>query len=208
MNNNNPSITGPTNNMKSWSGNQIDSVSNLANRKIYMEVGSTDTTVGPNVMKALQSQLANFGSSANTKYVQTSGQSHTFPTDFDSSGNNACGSATSPYVSNCQYDGAGAVLQWMYGSLNARNTGTLTGSTVSFDQTGSFGSSGMDTTGYLYVPKACQGGSTVCKLHVSLHGCLQSHSQIGSKYIDNTGYNKWAGKISSHRESRLGLSQC
>lgn len=180
--------------MNAWSVNQIDSVSNIKDRKIYLEVGSSDTTVGPNPMNALNSQLSNFAQSSNVKYDTRSGQAHTFPTDFDSSGDNACGSALSPYISNCGFDGAGAVLQQMYGALNTRNTGTLTGSVISFDQTGTYGASGLDTTGYLYVPKACQSGSTSCKVHVSLHGCLQSYGQIGSKYIDNTGYNKWAGK--------------
>lgn len=191
MYNNNPSITQPLANMKSWSGNQIDPTSNLASRRIYLQVGSADTTVGPNVMKALQSELSGFGGS--TTFVTTNGAAHTFPTDFSGAGDNACGSATSPYISNCGYDGAGAVLQWMYSTLQARNDGTLGGRTISFDQTGSFGAPGMATTGYLYVPAACASG-TQCKLHVALHGCLQSYGQIGSKFIDNTGYNKWAGK--------------
>jgi hypothetical protein len=55
-----------------------------------------------------------------------------FPTDFDGSGDNSCSQAASPYISNCGYDGAGAVLRWMYGELQARNTGTLSGSVVSF----------------------------------------------------------------------------
>ncbi|KFY14477.1 hypothetical protein V491_06038 [Pseudogymnoascus sp. VKM F-3775] len=183
MYNGNPSITTPTANMRSWSGNQIDAVANLQSRKIYMQVGPSDTTVGPNVMSQLKQQLANFGTSSNTVYVTTNGASHTFPTDYS-------------YIifeaSNCGYDGAGAVLQWMYGSLQARNTGTLSGSVVSFSQAGSYGASGMATTGYLYVPQACQSGSTVCKLHVALHGCLQSYGSVQSKFIDNTGYNKWA----------------
>lgn len=195
MNNNNPSITQPLANMKSWSGNQIDTTANLAQRKVYLQVGSSDTTVGPNPMHALQSQLSNFASSANMTFVTTSGAAHTFPTDFDGSGDNACGSALSPYISNCGYDGAGGVLKWLLGNLKARNTGTLSGQTVSFSQTGSYGASGMDTTGYLYIPAACQTGKTVCTLHVALHGCLQSYSQIGSKYIDNTGFNKWAGTL-------------
>lgn len=194
MNNNSPSITQPIANMKSWSGNQIDNVNNLKTRKIYLEVGNSDTTVGPNPMNQLNSQLSNFVTASNVKYDKRSGQAHTFPTDFDGTGDNACGSALSPYISNCGFDGAGAVLKQMYGSLTARNNGSPAGSTVSFDQTDSYGSSGMGTTGYLYVPKACQSGSTSCKLHVALHGCLQSYSQIGSKYIDNTGYTKWAGK--------------
>src|SRR5437763_9006951 len=104
MYNQSPSITTPTANMKSWSGNQIDSVGNLENRRIYMQVGSADTTVGPNVMSQLKAQLANFDASANTTYVTTSGAVHTFPTDFNGSGDNACSSSLSPYISNCGYD--------------------------------------------------------------------------------------------------------
>ncbi|KAL2859831.1 Alpha/Beta hydrolase protein [Aspergillus lucknowensis] len=192
MYNLNPSITTPTANIKSWSGNQIDTITNLKSRKIYMQAGSADTTVGPNVMAKLNIQLSNFGSASNLTYVSRSGAAHTFPTDFDAQGDNSCTSSSSPYVSNCGYDGAGAVLQWMYGTLNARNTGTLTGEVISFDQTSSYGANGMATTGYLYVPATCKDGSTICRLHVALHGCSQSYGQIGSKFITNTGYNKWA----------------
>ncbi|PKX89101.1 uncharacterized protein P174DRAFT_516263 [Aspergillus novofumigatus IBT 16806] len=182
----------PTANMESWSGNQIDPISNLKSRRIYMQVGLADTTVGPNVMGRLKSQLSNFGTSSYMTYITTSGAGHTFPTDFDASGGNHCSDSSSPYISNCGYDGAGAVLQWMYGALNARNMGPLTGDVIPYSQTSSYGANGMATTGYLYVPAACKDRSTVCKLHVALHGCLQSYGQIGSKFINNTGYNKWA----------------
>lgn len=144
-------------------------------------------------MNALKQQLSGFAPAANIAYVTRSGQAHTFPTDFNGAGDNACGLSLSPYISNCGYDGAGAVLQWMYGTLNARSSAAQ-GSVVSFSQTGSYGSAGLDKTGYLYVPKACADGSVVCKLHVALHGCLQSYSSIGKKYITNTGYNLWAGE--------------
>ena len=193
MYNGNPTITEPVANMKAWSGNQIATTENLAARKIYMWVGSADTTVGPNVMAQLKAQLANFDSAANTSYVTTSGASHTFPTDSDGEGDSTCGFSMSPYISNCNYDGAGAVLQWLYGNLKARGSGTSTGMTIAFAQTGCYGAAGMDTTGYLYVPKACAAGSsTVCKLHVALHGCLQSYSQVGNKFITNAGYTSWA----------------
>ncbi|KAB8231700.1 putative polyhydroxybutyrate depolymerase [Aspergillus alliaceus] len=187
-----PSIVAPTANMKSWSGKQIDDVANLQSRKIYMQVGSIDTTVGPGVMQQLRTQILAFANQSETAYITTPGASHTFPTDFDQSGNNPCGIASSPYISNCGYDGAGAVLQWIYGKLNARNSNKLDGQMISFEQRGSYGGPGMDNTGYLYVPKRCVDGSTVCKLHVALHGCLQSHDKIGTKFIDNTGYDKWA----------------
>ncbi|KAL8740926.1 MAG: hypothetical protein Q9190_006421 [Brigantiaea leucoxantha] len=193
MFNGHPSVAQSVDNMKAWSGKQIAPVSNLAARKIYMQVGSADSTVGPNVMAQLKAQLANFDDSANTTFVTTSGASHTFPTDFDGAGDSTCGISLSPYISNCKYDGAGAVLKWLYGSLNPRNAGTATGTTVSYAQTGSYGAQGLGTTGYLYVPESCTGNSsTVCKLHVAMHGCLQSYGQIGSKFITNTGYTMWA----------------
>jgi poly(3-hydroxybutyrate) depolymerase len=189
-----PAISTPVSNMRSWSGSQIDSTGNLASRRIYLWVGSSDTTVGPNVESQLRSELGNFDSSASVSSVVTSGAAHTFPTDFTASGDNSCSSAVSPYISNCSYDGAGAALTWMYGALNARNNGTLGGSVVAFDQSAFVASGqGMDVTGYLYVPAACAPGrATVCKLHVALHGCLQSYSNIQMQFVNNTGYNRWA----------------
>jgi hypothetical protein len=194
MYNQTPSITGPDANVKSWSGTaNEDSTANLASRKIYLWTGSADTTVGPNVMNQLKSQLSAYYTASNVSYITTSGAVHTFPTNFAGSGDNSCSSSVSPYISNCSYDGAGAVLQWMYGTLNAPNTGTLGGTVVSFNQASFIASgNGMDTTGYLYVPANCASGGTVCKVHVALHGCLQSHASIGSDFINNTGYNKWA----------------
>ena len=58
----------------------------------------------------------------------------------------------------------------------------------------------MDSQGYtltdapMFTPAACEGTSTVCRLHVVMHGCGQSASLIGSTYIENTGYTFWAGK--------------
>ncbi|KAL2840652.1 Alpha/Beta hydrolase protein [Aspergillus pseudodeflectus] len=192
MYNGKPSISTPISNMKNWSGSKIADVNVLDQRRVYMWVGSSDSTVGPNVMDQLQSQLTNFVDSANISYVKTSGAAHTFPTDFNGSGDNSCSSATSPYISNCNYDGAGANLRWLHGTLNAKNTGSLSGSIVPFDQTGSYGASGMGTVGYLYVPQSCKSGSIVCSLHVALHGCQQYYGKIGSKFVENTGYNKWA----------------
>lgn len=188
------SPTSAVNTMRSWSGNQIDATSNIARQKIYIFVGSSDTTVGPNVTDAVNAMYTSSGSfvaASNVKYDKLSGAGHTFPTDFSGSGDNSCSVTASPYISNCSYDGAGTVLQWIYGTLNARNNGTLTGTLLSFDQTQFITGNGMDTTGYVYVPAACASGAQ-CKLHVALHGCLQSYSNIGNSFTNNTGYNKWA----------------
>src|SRR5207237_7310603 len=163
-------------------------------KKIYIATGTSDTTVGPHVTDQLYKlyvTTGNFVSSANVRYDHTSNAAHTFPTDFNSTGNNACTTATYPYISNCGFDGAGATLQQMYGTLNARNTGTLGGSLIQFDQTAYIAGNGMDTTGWVYVPANCASGQA-CKLHVALHGCKQYQSLIGTKFVTNAGYNKWA----------------
>src|SRR3569832_1002287 len=179
--------------INNWSGNQIDAKANVANQKAFLWVGSSDTTVGPNPMNAVNTQYQNNGvTAANLQYVNQSGAAHTFPTDFDSTGNNSCGSAASPYISNCSYDGAKAVLTKFYGTLNARNNSPAAGNYIQFDQTPYTNSNpGMETTGWIYVPANCASGAQG-KLHVALHGCLQNYDTIGDKFVKNTGYTRWA----------------
>jgi len=190
-----PSVTQSIANMKSWSGNRIDAVGNIANQRIYLFTGTNDTTVGPHVtdqVYQLYVGTGHFVSAANAKYDNSNSAVHTFPTDFDASGDNACNLSISPYISNCHFDGAGAALQWIHGPLNPRNDGTLGGSLVPFDQTEFIAAGrGMDAAGWLYVPASCAGGRP-CRLHVALHGCLQGHSSIGADFLNNTGYNRWA----------------
>ena len=186
-------LTNMQNSMNSYStSGAIDNKSNIANQKVYLFVGTSDTTVGQNPVTALKTQYTNNGvTAANMEHVVRSGASHTFPTDFDSTGNNGCGSAASPYISNCSYDGAKAVLQKFYGTLNARNNAPAAGNYIEFNQTEFTSNPGMAATGWLYVPANCASGSQ-CKVHVALHGCQQSTDKIGDKFVKNTGYTRWA----------------
>ena len=179
--------------INNWSGTANDSKSLVAGQKIYLFVGTSDYTVGPNPMNAVQTQYANNGvPAANLSYTQRSGTAHTFPTDFDSTGNNSCSSTASPYISNCGYDGAKAALSYFYGTLSARNDAPAAANYIQFDQTPYTANNlGMDSTGWVYVPASCTGG-TQCKLHVALHGCAQTQGQIGDKFVKNTGYSRWA----------------
>ncbi|RYF36041.1 MAG: hypothetical protein EOO21_02880, partial [Comamonadaceae bacterium] len=98
-----------------WSGAGNDPKANVAGQKIYMFVGTSDTTVGPNPMNGARTQYTSNGVPAgNLSYVQRASTAHVFPTDFDSTGNNTCSTSASPYISNCGYDGAKAALSWFY----------------------------------------------------------------------------------------------
>ncbi|GIX22854.1 MAG: hypothetical protein KatS3mg122_0085 [Caldimonas sp.] len=175
-----------------WSGSQIDDKAGIAKQKIYLFVGTSDSTIGPNPMDALRKQYANNAvPSGNVEYIKRSGAAHVFPTDFDAAGNNSCGSTSSPYIANCGYDGAKAVLTRIYGTLNPRNDTPPASNYIEFSQASFTNNPGMAATGWVYVPSDCAAGAQ-CRLHVALHGCQQSYAQIGDKFIKNTGYTRWA----------------
>jgi poly(3-hydroxybutyrate) depolymerase len=178
--------------INNWSGTANDNKALVAAQKIYMFVGNSDYTVGPNPMNAVQTQYTNNGvPAANLEYVKRASTAHVFPTDFDGTGNNACSSSASPYISNCSYDGARAALTKFYGALAARNNTPAASNYIEFNQAAFTSNPGMAATGWVYVPASCASGAA-CKLHVALHGCQQNHATIGDKFIKNTGYTRWA----------------
>jgi poly(3-hydroxybutyrate) depolymerase len=173
-----------------WSGTSNDNKSNVAAQKIFMFVGNSDYTVGPDPMNAVQTQYVN-NHAGNVQYVKRDNTAHVFPTDFDGSGDNACNASASPYIANCGYDGAKAAFTQFYGTLNARNDSPAAANYIEFDQTAFTSNPGMASSGWIYVPVDCASGST-CRLHVVLHGCLQNYATIGDKFLKNTGYTRWA----------------
>ena len=176
----------------SWaSQGSIDPVSNLQNSKVYLFSGNKDTTVKPGVMDALDTYYKSFVPTANIVYNKSIASEHAMVTDDYGS---ACATKASPYINDCNFDLAGAILQHLYGSLNPRNNNALpNGNYVEFNQSEFITNHGMAPTGWAYVPQACQvGGTASCKLHVVLHGCQQNVTLVQQQYVRNTGYNRWA----------------
>ncbi|CAF2054405.1 unnamed protein product [Rotaria magnacalcarata] len=90
-----PPITESISNTKSWSGNKIDDAKNLAKHKVYMISGTSDSTVGVSVMTQLYKYYSTDGQfipDSNVVFKKDLKSGHTFPADFDSAGNNGCGS--------------------------------------------------------------------------------------------------------------------
>jgi len=168
----------------------IDPVSSLSGQKAYMFSGTQDTTVKQAVMDALRDYYQAFSVTVN--YTNNFKAAHTQPTD-DPVNTNLCTISMSPYISDCQFDGSGNALQTIYGALKPRNNSPA-GQIINFNQSQFVTnprSISLDDTGYVYVPAACASGAA-CHLHVSFHGCLQGAYTVGTKYVTNTGYNKWA----------------
>lgn len=132
-------------------------------------------------------------SDSNIAYVNKVAAGHAFITP---SFGNVCSANASPYISHCQakgqgYDQAGALLQHIYGPLKSPAQ-ALTGKVLTFDQRQYAPvSTGMADNAFVYVPKSCSNGAS-CKVHVALHGCMQSASVVGDEFYSDTGYNQWA----------------
>jgi poly(3-hydroxybutyrate) depolymerase len=172
----------------SWaSSGAIDPVSNLSNSKVYLYSGTSDNTVKQAVMNDLKTYYQSFVPTASTYYKNNIGSGHAMITDDYGS---SCGTTASPYINNCGFDLAGDILQFLYGPLNARNNGTLSGTFTEFNQTDFVNGHAMAATGWIYVPQSCNG--TACRVHVVLHGCKQNYNDIGDQYVRDTGYNRWA----------------
>ncbi len=180
------------NTTNTWAGQGlIDPVANMQASKVYLFSGTLDSVVKTGSMDALRTYYNSFVPAANVVYKKDIAAEHAMVTDDYGNG---CSTKGAPYISDCNFDLAGAMLQHLYGPLNARNNAALpTGNFVEFNQSQFISNHGMATTGWAYIPQACQaGGTETCRLHVVLHGCKQNISDVQQQYVRNTGYNRWA----------------
>ena len=95
-----------------------------------------------------------------------------------------------PFVGNCEFDAAGDLLKHLYPGLNPPNGGTEQALT-SVNLSGA-AEAGLSDTAYLFVPPSCANGAQTCALHLVLHGCAQSAQQVGTDFIEQSGYLPWA----------------
>ena len=168
----------------------IDPVANLQSSKVYLFSGTKDSVVKQGAMDALNTYYKSFVPAANIVYKKDIAAEHAMVTDDYG---NACATKGAPYISDCNFDLAGNILQQLYGTLSPRNNAALpAGNFIEFKQSTFITNHGMAANGWAYVPQACQaGGTETCKLHVVLHGCKQNVSDVQQQYVRNTGYNRW-----------------
>lgn len=179
-----------------WSAaGKIDSTRLLEHQKVYLFNGYNDSVVARPVSNALYAFYAHYLPSAtgNIFYQTAVGAGHSQVT---LAYGGKCSESSGEFINKCDYDQAGVILQHIYGALSLRNDGALTGQFRSFRQA-DFTTpdqpvdDSMGDTGFAYVPSSCGAGAP-CRLHVALHGCLQSFSTIGQDFVKHAGYNEWA----------------
>jgi len=177
----------------SASRGDIDSLDNLANHKVFIFSGTQDATVKPSVVKSLETFYDDLGvGTIRTNFNLAA--AHAFPT---LTYGNPCTSAYTPYISRCNYDGAGEALKTLYGADLKPPVAPIADNFVIMEQNQFTGGRtpaalSLGPRAYLYVPTGCQTSGANCKLHVAFHGCQQYITVIQLQYVENTGFNGWA----------------
>ena len=176
-----------------WSrSGAIDDTANIARQRIYLFNGYNDSVVTPPVSNALHAFYDHYR--PGSLFYQTAiGSGHAQVTIAYGGG---CADNGGEFINRCDYDQAGIILQHIYGALQPRNDKTLGGHVISFRQADFTGvrapiDDSLDDRGFVYVPAACDAREP-CRVHVALHGCLQSYSDIGEDFVRHAGYNEWA----------------
>lgn len=169
----------------------IDPTSNLSGQPVYLFHGGNDTTLRKSVEDDLVRYYQYFG--ASVQYDSSSAAGHSWVTPY---GPNSCSVTASPYLNNCGSDPQNAMLRKLFGSANAPNTGSLTGTLIRFDQNayavnGYANGLSMGNDGFAYVPASCAAGQS-CRLLVALHGCLQGYTSVGTAFVDDANLDQYA----------------
>jgi hypothetical protein len=196
---------------------KIASLDNLQTRKVYIFSGTLDQTVRQGVTDWVDDWFEKAGMpTSNIFYKKDIAAGHTQPT-FDY-GNPCSTASAAPWMSDCDYDGAGEALKHIYGDLNPKSPVTDTSGTfIEFPQNEFFkpwnltkpelkNRYSFNEFGYAYVPTSCREGSS-CRIHVVFHGCKQIYDRnpdasdfnpdddtnpFGLQMVKHAGYNEWA----------------
>lgn len=173
--------------------NEIDPLADLVNDRVYLFSGKNDRTVVPAIVKAAYVYYRTLGlPTRNLTYVSDLPAGHAFVTETEGL---ACEDTGKPYLVDCDYDQAGALLAHIYGKLEPR-VADPAGTFVAFDQRPfleGVASHDMKDHGVAYIPAACTSG-TSCRVHIAFHGCGQNVAAIGDAFIRGSGFANWADR--------------
>jgi len=167
----------------------IDSVDNLLGDRVYIFQGHADEITPYEAAAMIHNFYSEFGLlEEEIEEKSDLWATHGFPSD--SYGCPCDTFCPNFYINNCNYSGAGAVLEqtlpaMLTNSVEMREEGSLD----QFDQQEFFENRAedvsMDSTGYIYIPERCK--SATCNLHMHFHGCGMGRFFIDDNYIRNSG---------------------
>jgi hypothetical protein len=160
---------------------------------VWLFSGGRDSIVDTAVMERLAAFYGQWIAPSAIRFVKLPEAGHAM-ISIVAPAANPCGSEQSPFINRCgDFDAAGEMLGYLLGRLRPAAS-TLSGEMLRFDQgafvAGKAIDAGLADAAYAFVPQACH--SNACRVHVVFHGCRQSTAQIGRRFVDGAGYNRWA----------------
>lgn len=170
---------------------RIDPIAAVRSDRVYLFTGQEDRTVVPAIVAAANEFYRAVGiDGGRIAFVDDMPAGHAFVTEDKGL---ACDVTASPYIVDCNYDMAGALLKHIYGDLNPKGDAPI-GEVITFDQAEfleGLGSHGMADSGAVYISPECrkEGG---CRVHIAFHGCNQSTASVGDSFITDSGFLAWA----------------
>lgn len=174
----------------------LDTIDNpyiLANSKVYLYSGTLDSVVNPGVVQKLLEYYKTFIPTNNIKTEFDIKSDHAMITN---SYGNQCNFYGSPYINNCNYDAAGIMLNFIYGTLNTPvspiSSNIIKLGQNSFIPHGEISLASLGEDAYIYVPTNCSAKGSGCQVHIAFHGCEQTIADINTTFVTDTGYNGWA----------------
>ncbi len=178
-----------------------DAASHLRRQRVWLFSGGADPVVEPPLVQAVQDYYRRWGApAAQIRHETRADAGHGFPSPQARQG---CDATRTPFLNDCGLDAAGELLKWLNPDWRAPSAPgqARAGSLKRFSQAGYRRErifDGLDDTGWVYVPAACEQSGTACRLHVAFHGCEQGQSfaaggrKYGKQFVEGAGYNRWA----------------
>jgi len=156
----------------------------LAKSRVYLYQAGADPVIAQPVSDALEktyAQLAPEGLKTHTQALA----GHGLPS-LDAGV--ACNKTAAPYVNACGYSGAAESLNHLDGPAKKVVQTELQGKLLSFNQNTfkAEKSKGLAEEGFYYLPEQCVAGG--CGLQVVLHGCEQGAEEVGTDFMQLSGY--------------------
>ncbi|MCO6418067.1 PHB depolymerase family esterase [Siccirubricoccus sp. KC 17139] len=177
---------------------RIDPLAALAGARLYAFTGDADTVVRSETVRRAVALYQALGVKATNITLQDGALPGGHPGHgwITETAGGACPAEAPPYVNDCDFDLAGAVLQALYGPLEpkgrARDAGLIRFDQAEFGPGGKLRRHGLGEVGAIYLPEGCGAAAPGCRLHVALHGCRQSLEAVGEAFLRQNGLNDWA----------------
>jgi len=170
---------------------KIAPLDGLAVDRVYLFHARDDETVARSVVAAAAEYYEEVGAAqVNIRFVRFARGAHAFITMDHGL---ECGVSGTPFLNDCDYDQAGAILKHLYPEAR-QPEGEPKGAFQIFDQTRYLEGgekNSLAREGVVYLPPACRDGQG-CAVHIVFHGCEQNRARIGDAFIRGSGYARWA----------------